>query len=66
MNQRVLLGFLTGIWVGSYLKEQEGLKNSYNTKAHSNITKLGPESTLHSSQTAQQAEDCLCQVPRLV
>lgn len=40
-------------------KEQEGLKNSCITKAHSSITKLGTKSTLHSSQTAQQAEDCL-------
>lgn len=66
MNQWLLLGFLTGIWVGSYIKEQEKLKSSCITKAHSSITKLGTKSTLHSSQTAQQAEDCLSQVPRSV
>lgn len=52
--------------VDSYLKEQEGLRNSCIAKAPLQLTKLGTESTLHSLHIAQQVEGCLSQVPWLV
>ena len=59
MNQRVLLGLLTGIWVRGYLQEQKWLKDSCVTKASmgGSSQKLRSWSTLCSVQAIQQVQE---------
>lgn len=64
VNQWVLLGLLTGVWLrGYYSQGQKWLRESSITKAHPNVgdcsQKLGTWNILHRKQAGQQIESVL-------